>query len=578
MLVVCPKCFTQYVVPDEHRLPEGQKFHCSACHHYFYLNSNGQNGFYDNETGESDVVPTVSSVMVKTEMTPIPQTPQNIVSPQQSHSAERVVPVQNHLSIKPSDIYAESQTINSNHLNEPMALLANETPQAYDRLDSLPEEFKPIEQDKKKTSSFSLIFWLCIATGICYLAYAQKDFFIQQIDKHIIGALDENHTPNNAPKSQKQDSVTTEKKESAIAQHKDEKTSTKQEVKTLPTLKEQDAPKPDQPTRPTLKTANTIEKENQTKENATIKTNKKTEIETDLQQNQKTKSVDQNKKDKPVVALKPDIEDISNTKPTNEIIKEKVVQPVIIPKSESKPISPVISQEQTNKTDESIKNSDAEIKEPIEKTNKISVEENVVPVETAIDVPQQIKPDENTVMKNASQSEIETPTNNVSETEQTGTKETTEPVVSLNPNGDESENTLNSTENILLSGEPAQPIIVRETVTVSNSYADLEPITSTLNSGTNQALKIQDISYEISENEAGMLRLLIKGSVVNTELEKTTIPELKAVVYNTEDMVVARKRIILSQPEVEGNSTQEFFSSVVPSPESVSRVEVLFDE
>ena len=75
-----------------------------------------------------------------------------------------------------------------------------------------------------------------------------------------------------------------------------------------------------------------------------------------------------------------------------------------------------------------------------------------------------------------------------------------------------------------------------------------------------------------------MMRLMIKGVVANTELEKVTIPELKAVVYNNEDMVVARKRIILSQPEIEGNSTQEFFSSVVPAPEQVSHVEVLFDE
>ena len=130
----------------------------------------------------------------------------------------------------------------------------------------------------------------------------------------------------------------------------------------------------------------------------------------------------------------------------------------------------------------------------------------------------------------------------------------------------------------MLSGDQNQPIVVRETIKVSNSYTDLEPVSSLPTSEANRILKIQDISYEISENEAGMMRLMIKGVVANTELEKVTIPELKAVVYNNEDMVVARKRIILSQPEIEGNSTQEFFSSVVPAPEQVSHVEVLFDE
>ena len=106
MLVVCPKCFTQYVVPDEHRLPEGQKFHCSACHNYFYLNSGEQNGFYDNENGESDIIPTVTSVMTKTKEPDIQPT-QPIISQQKTNRAEQVVPVENALNIKPADIYAE---------------------------------------------------------------------------------------------------------------------------------------------------------------------------------------------------------------------------------------------------------------------------------------------------------------------------------------------------------------------------------------------------------------------------------------------------------------------------------------
>ncbi|MBR4932125.1 MAG: zinc-ribbon domain-containing protein, partial [Alphaproteobacteria bacterium] len=63
MLVICPKCFTQYVVSDEIKLPEGQKFHCSACQNYFLLDAGRQNAFLSGNEDETDIIPTVSAVM-----------------------------------------------------------------------------------------------------------------------------------------------------------------------------------------------------------------------------------------------------------------------------------------------------------------------------------------------------------------------------------------------------------------------------------------------------------------------------------------------------------------------------------
>ena len=35
MFIVCPKCFTKYLISDEIQVLETQKCHCSACGHYF---------------------------------------------------------------------------------------------------------------------------------------------------------------------------------------------------------------------------------------------------------------------------------------------------------------------------------------------------------------------------------------------------------------------------------------------------------------------------------------------------------------------------------------------------------------
>ncbi len=93
-----------------------------------------------------------------------------------------------------------------------------------------------------------------------------------------------------------------------------------------------------------------------------------------------------------------------------------------------------------------------------------------------------------------------------------------------------------------------------------------------------KSLQVQNIGYELGVNEVGMNRLLIKGMVVNTSLKLCPIPETKAVIYDDEDNIVARKRILFNEKNIAGNSELLFETAVVPSPKSVSKIEVVFDE
>lgn len=581
MLVICPKCFTQYVIPDEHRLPEGQKFHCSACHNYFYLNSGEQNGFYDNENGESDAIPTVTSVMTKTKEPDIQPT-QPIISQQKTNRAEQLVPAENALNIKPADIYAEPTVTPEQQSKEPMSMLANERPQAYDRLDSLPEEFKPVtQQEKKKTSVFSLIFWLCVASGICYFAYSQKDFLIQQIDNHIIGILEEQTKPvepqqKQSAKTQKKEQISTKKKETTQPETKKDETKSdlgQQAVQSTKTVK-------DKPTKQqTNQKETTAQQITQSKEVAPDeKVVVKAKPQTKVQPKKETTPTESIIPTKPAEKTEPIKEQPVETTiqaPVSEItdVKTEKTQSVII---QNEPEQSSVNQ--TGSLGENIISANPTEQQPIKQSELIveePVQEQVVPEEKTNSTESKPESVQQEVVNENVPDEKESQQEN---------KEILIPLPSINsePAADEQKELTTQEEtpsdNILLSGDQNQPIVVRETIKLSNSYTDLEPITSLPTSEANRILKIQDVSYEIAENEAGMMRLMIKGVVANTELEKATIPELKAVVYNNEDMVVARKRIILSQPEIEGNSTQQFFSSVVPAPEQVSHVEVLFDE
>lgn len=93
-----------------------------------------------------------------------------------------------------------------------------------------------------------------------------------------------------------------------------------------------------------------------------------------------------------------------------------------------------------------------------------------------------------------------------------------------------------------------------------------------------QLLRIQNVSYEITLNEASVQRLRIKGDIVNTSLNSVVLPEAKAVVYDENENIVARKKIIFFEKDIQGNSLIPFETSVVPAPKSVSHVEVEFDE
>lgn len=479
MLVICPKCFTQYVVSDEIKLPEGQKFHCSACQNYFLLDAGRQNAFLSGNEDETDIIPTVSAVMnqqngnVITNSVVPSGVEKEIIS-----SKQQVVAQNNTVDMQTSDI-SLIQSPAEPKFTEPLSLLSQEVPQTTDRLDSIPEAFKPVIPEKKKTSVLSVLFWLCVAGGICYGAYLQKDFLIAQVDEFVLGSLDKD--------SQKQ-SVKTLKKETAKNIQKAQSEDIKQkQVERVDSVKR-------------------IEKTDDT-----------------IQKTEKVQSMDVVSSVMPIV------------KPQNQMIKENdgdVKQPDI-----------KVSEDMVQSGDSYPKDTTKNVL----KNNPDS--QNATAQIQLTDVP----------LNN----NVALPVNSVDET----TKE------------EEILPTLNSKDESLdVKSDDVVPVVIREQAVVSDAFAGLGAVPEASVSEASRILTIRDIVYELSPNEAGVMRLMIKGNIANTELKKMVIPELKAVVYNHEDMVVARKRIILSQPEVEGNTVQSFFSSVVPAPAEVARVEVIFDE
>lgn len=482
MLVICPKCFTQYVVSDEIKLPEGQKFHCSACQNYFLLDAGRQNAFLSGNEDETDIIPTVSAVMnqqngnVITNSVVPSGVEKEIIS-----SKQQVVAQNNTVDMQTSDI-SLIQSPAEPKFTEPLSLLSQEVPQTTDRLDSIPEAFKPVIPEKKKTSVLSVLFWLCVAGGICYGAYLQKDFLIAQVDEFVLGSLDKD--------SQKQ-SVKTLKKETA---------------KNIQKAQSEDI------------------KQKQVERVDSVKRIEKTDDA--IQKTEKVQSMDVVSSVMPIV------------KPQNQMIKENdgdVKQPDIKNADVSEDMVQSVDSYPKDTTKNVLKNN------PDSQNATAQIQLTGVPLNNNVALP----------------------VNSVDET----TKE------------EEILPTLNSKDESLdVKSDDVVPVVIREQAVVSDAFAGLGAVPEASVSEASRILTIRDIVYELSPNEAGVMRLMIKGNIANTELKKMVIPELKAVVYNHEDMVVARKRIILSQPEVEGNTVQSFFSSVVPAPAEVARVEVIFDE
>ena len=210
MLVICPKCFTQYVISDEIKVPEGQKFHCCACGNYFSLKSERQTGFYGDDAAlEEEEIPTVSAVMSEANGNNGEIMTANEMNASSSESEEKI---EEKNESSGSDEKTQDSVLQSNQdvekteveRTEPtfsdidsIALLANETPQASDRLDTLPEAFKPVETKKKKTSFISALFWLCVAGGICYGAlYLLEQYpLLEKTEDFIASKLDKNYVP-----------------------------------------------------------------------------------------------------------------------------------------------------------------------------------------------------------------------------------------------------------------------------------------------------------------------------------------------------------------------------------------------
>ena len=219
----------------------------------------------------------------------------------------------------------------------------------------------------------------------------------------------------------------------------------------------------------------------------------------------------------------------------------------------------------------------------IEKDQKIESESKKIASVTPLDFGIQIEDKEPLNLENSKE-------------EINSQKETLESIPSVVPTPivDEPKNELNFPQEEISLPEKESEIVLDEQVNEENiqleAFSEIEQVVPNLENqevkvedsinefAPKEALKVQNISYEIGVNEVGTSRLLIKGVIVNTSVYQGQLPLTKAVVYDYSDRVVARKRIYYLEKVIDGNSELAFEAQVVPAPESVSKVEVNFDE
>ena len=151
MLIICPKCFTQYQILDKDISLKGKKCHCSACGCYF--------------DHEEDIVELTSS---KNEKSMLDQTMDIFDIPNKKE--EKTFLDEPH------------EPISLSLFNDPIEEM-KEPKFSKDPFNFVPEEFKPVKS--KKTTFVSLVVWLGIGFGICYAAYSQKDFLVQFMNQSI---------------------------------------------------------------------------------------------------------------------------------------------------------------------------------------------------------------------------------------------------------------------------------------------------------------------------------------------------------------------------------------------------------
>lgn len=605
MLVVCPKCFTQYVISNEIKVPEGQKFHCSACGNYFTLKSERQTGFYGDEAAlEEEEIPTVSAVMNETnEKNTEVSVPTNTIP--ETNESKPEIEIKNE-SNREENREEKTEPVFSDV--DSLALLANETPQASDRLDTLPEAFKPVETKKKKTSALGAIFWVCVAGAICYGAvYVLKQyplmeltetFIASKLDKKNVSKTQKEATSSPAantvaqPTAQPMPSAANEKNKSENSADKPMYIPPAKLDKPIITVEEVSARQEERQKQPTLpaqkETADDSQIHNQQPMPATP-------LGTPQQANQmqkptqlmaqQAKARQQTTPSAENEASVPSAENrtASEAQKAARLLDEQLEQGAAADRLENEVAALATERNlmQSTQSDASVSASVESNAKPADRT--FPVEDAIKPAAaSAVQAPVEAAPNPPAV--NGAQASVPTvpaaPTApQPTENNQMPMNNEPSPQAENAPTAQMPAPAAQQADNVPAIPTQAPALSPAPTENVPLFMVDEPEQARQINTNeANRILKIQDIAYEISQNEAGVMRLMIKGSVANTELTKVVIPQLKAVVYDQNDTPVARKRIILSQPEIDGNSVQSFFSSVVPAPEQVSHVEVVFDE
>ncbi len=504
MLIVCPKCFAQYEIPDalldKKKNGKGVRFHCSACRSYF--------------------VERIDHPMAEQPTEELQQEPSRKEMPQgraDIHSIRADVPLS-----EAEGKNTGPETAPEDRVDPDISAFGRPFSPNAISIDSdlIPEEFKPVHSSKKN-NILAVLIYLIIVSVCCYFAFVKSDWIVQQLS---FGDETNSIQTNNSNKGT-----------------------------------EIISPKSNSPFQ----------------ENLTEKQNKTTQI---TNQNQpiispKTEIIKEKPQPQNISRLPEEVnakipnKDVSSSQKVSGLLMEKEKKTDPNPSVASSPREAYSSEsERVSKNDSAFKDNVAPDKRAeVSEEEPVNVKKNQNETGAAALIASlSAVPSDETVID---------PFQDMGEAQSVNTFEHKD--LPLNQNI-HSENPVNNEikADFVFDGDQPLPAIPRQGIPMSEALKNKSDLAPKEADSLINNLRIQDVSYRIEETETGS-KVLLQGVVANTGLTDRSAPELVAYLYDQNGTVLSSKNIILTDPIIQSNEVQSFYSTLV-SPRGVDHVRIRF--
>lgn len=509
MLIVCPKCFAQYEIPDalldEKKNGTEVRFHCSACQNYFV-----------ERIGNLSHVKTVAEPQKGSSSDGGYQRKEDTSLTEKSPSL-----------LKTESENADSETVrkNENQINQEFSAFGRPfSPNGISiDTDLIPEEFKPVHSSKK--NNILIVFlYLVIVFVCCYFAFVKSDWIINQfsflgetksIQTDVLKKENETLSSKNSAPLQKSLTETQNKKDQTPNQNQTIISDVKTEIVDGSSY-------------------------SQNLFHPHKETNLKTQTEKDLKRTEK------------------------GLLPSHEITPLKEKKSDLISSQTSLSLGNRSLNSETVLKDSDLKNKDGADKNSglSEKDFRNTQEKSTETGAAALIASLSNVPSDETVID---------PFQNMDDRQSMALFENKD--LPLNQTGysenfmkKEIENNLKTTQPLVT--DPKQGNKMNEPLKheVNLSSKEIDPLF--------HDLRIRDVSYRIEEDET-YSKVLLQGVVANIGLTDQATPELVAYLYDQNGSVLSSKNIVLTDPIIQSNEIQSFYSTIV-SPKGVDHVRVRF--